>query len=212
MASVILNRSTSVWTSTAQFEPTYEQLTAEEARKLLQNYRHFLSSPNVVSLDYCDEKVDGTKTGRKVFRIGVIQKLLPEKIQKPDILLPRNVEHCLTRGKVDIPVKIVEEGVIVAIHAPYKGGSQIYTEGVDEQGILGVTTNYCSEYRLLSCAHVLTRFDSSNVGRNIRIRGNSGESWTNLRSSVEDQVDVTVYDSPNASNPIYAQQDLAWEK
>ena len=92
-------------------------LSTEEAKSFLKSKRYLLSTPNVVSLGFRNEKLDGEKKGRgKIFRVGVIKKLSQDSIKHPDIFIPKFFEHAVTGSdeKVAIPVKVVEEGEIVA--------------------------------------------------------------------------------------------------
>ena len=68
--------------------------------------------------------------------------------------------------KVDIPVQVVEEGVIQALGPSYKGGSGLYTTDVNK-GTLGVNTTHKGQYCLLSVAHVLTHFNCANSERRL---------------------------------------------
>ena len=90
-------------------------LSTEEAKSFLESKRHLLSTPNVVSLGFSNEKVDGKKTGGKIFRVGVIKKLPKESIQHPDVFIPKFFEQTRNSSneKVVIPVIIVEEGELV---------------------------------------------------------------------------------------------------
>ena len=103
-------------------------------------------------LGFSNEKLGGKKTGRKIFRVGVIKKLSKESIKHPDIVIPKFFEHTVTGTdeKVMIPVKVVEEGeIVVAVPdvkdagfdspkgPPYKGGSLIRNTDFIDVGCLG---------------------------------------------------------------------------
>ncbi len=187
------------------------ELDKVEAKDLLNKYRYLLSTPSVVSLSYCSEKKEGKKTGRYVLRVGVIKKLPANEIEDPDILLPKTVVYETPTKKVAVPVQVVEEGVIQALGPPYKGGSQVMTTGAIEQGTLGVNTQYKGTYRLLSAAHVLTQFDPGNIGKAINARSDPvNDQYQPMGTTVEGQVNVTLYTSSSEPNPVYAKQDLAW--
>ena len=94
----------------------YVQLSASDIKRLIKSHHYLLSTPNVVSLSYRDEKKDGEKTGQKALHIGVIKKLNSQDIVKPDILLPKFVSfETEDKRKVTIRVKVIEEGEIVAL-------------------------------------------------------------------------------------------------
>ena len=182
----------------------------------------------MVSLLFTNERVDGKKTGGKIFRVGVIKKLPKTKIEQPDIFIPKFFEHKLSSSneKVVIPVTVVEEGelkflgnhvearnsgdpLLYADDAAYKGGSLIKNVAIKEEGCLGVNTQYQGSYRLLSAAHVLTKFDRSNIGKEISLRNKQG-NFVPIGATVTGQVDVVVYDTESEPNPVRAKQDLAW--
>lgn len=98
----------------AEKEPV---LSNEEAKRFLKSKRHFISTPNVVSLGFINGKWDDQKRRRRrIFRVGVIKKLSQDDIKYPDIFIPKFLEHTVTGSDeiVDIPVKIFEEGELVA--------------------------------------------------------------------------------------------------
>ena len=169
-----------------------------------------MSTPSVVSLSYSSEKKEGKKTGRYVLHVGVIKKLPAEEIKAPDIPLPKTVVYKARTKSVDVPVQVVEEGVIKALSPPWEGWSQVNTTGVNGQGTLGVNTKYKGKYRLLSAAHVLTGFDRANIGKTINVRTSPFDEYQPMGTTVEGQVDVTLYDSGTEPKPVYAKQDLAW--
>lgn len=202
-------------------------LSTEEAKSFLKSKRYLLSSPNVVSLGFSNEKGDGEKKGRgKIFRVGVIKKLKQDSIKDPDIFIPKFFEYAVTGSdeKVAIPVKVVEEGEIVATvtgackrenegvrplkGAPYQGGSLIRNAGLNFGGCLGANAQYTGAYRLLSAAHVLTKFDRNYFGQQIQVL--DGSQWVDIGATVTDQVDVALYDSSTVPDPVRAKQDLAW--
>ena len=94
----------------------YFQLSASDAKRLIRSHHYLLSTPNVVSLSYHDEKKDGKTTGQKALHVGVIKKLKPQDIVKPDIVLPKFVAfETEDKKKVEIRVRIIEEGEIEAL-------------------------------------------------------------------------------------------------
>lgn len=189
----------------------YFQLSASDAKRLIRSHHYLLSTPNVVSLSYRDEKRDNKKTGEKALHVGVIKKLKAQDIVKPDIVLPKFVSfETEDKRKVEIRIRVIEEGEIVALDAPYKGGSQIAAQNVGGGGTLGVNTQYKGNYRLLSAAHVLTKFDPKNIGQKIFARSDSSDQPADTGATVTGQVSVVLYDSPNEPSPTYAKQDLAW--
>ena len=191
----------------AALKDTDDELDELEAKALLKKYQHFMCTPNVVSLSYSSEKKEGKKTGRYVLRVGVIKKLSAEEIKDPDVLLPKAVVYETPTKKVHVPVQVVEEGEIWALSLPYEGGSEVYAASAVGQGTLG---HYKGKYRLLSAAHVLTRFDPANIGRQINPRSNLLHPFQSMSITIEGQVDVVLYNSPNVQNPVCAKQDLAW--
>lgn len=196
-------------------------LSDAEAKSFLKSKRYLLSTPNVVSLELNDEEVDGKKTGRKIFRVGVIKKQPKGNIKDPDIFIPKFLEHTKTNGSevVHIPVKVVEEGELVLLTSDRdanpgnstrcKGASLIQTAHLQEIGCLGANVQYRGSYRLLSAAHVLTKFDRAYIGNQILVRNNEGE-YVEIGATVTDQVDVVLYKTPTELDPEYVKQDLAW--
>ena len=194
-------------------------LSTEEAKSFLQKMRRdLLSTPNVVSVGFTDEKIENEKTGRKIFRVGVIKKLPKRNIGTPDVFIPESFEFIGDNNEVvSIPVEVVEEGELMLLPqdkldqdgSPYLGGSVIKTQGIAFVGCLGANADYQGEYRLLSAAHVLTRFDRSFIGKEIEVRNEEGD-FVNIGATVTDQVDVVLYDTATEPNPVYAKQDLAW--
>lgn len=202
-------------------------LSNEEAKRFLKSKRHFLSTPNVVSLGFINGKWDDQKRRRgRIFRVGVIKKLSQDDIKDPDIFIPKFLEHTVTGSDkiVDIRVKIFEEGELVAtiengvklesqggepqVAAPCKGGSVIRNADLDFEGCLGANAQYKGVHRLLSAAHVLTKFDSNYIGRQILMW--DGSQWVDIDATVTGHADVVLYDSSRVSDPVRAKQDLAW--
>ena len=196
-------------------------LSDVEAKSFLKSKRYLLSTPNVISLEFNDEEVDGKKTGRKIFRVGVIKKQPKENIIDPDIFIPKFLEHTKTSSNevVRIPVEVVEEGELVFLTSdseanpgnstPCKGASLIKTAPLQNTGCLGANAQYRGSYRLLSAAHVLTKFDRAYIGNQILVRNSEGE-YVEIGATVTDQVDVVLYETPTEPDPEYAKQDLAW--
>ena len=92
---------------------------------------------------------------------------------------------------------------------PYRGGLMIKNSQVPvTHGCLGANAIYRGTYRLLSTAHVLTKFDRNNLGKEIEVINHS--TYVPMGVHVTDQVDVHVYNSPSVLNPVRANQDLAW--
>ncbi len=81
----------------------------------MEEYDHWLSTPNVVSIAYCK----GKTTGCKVLRVGVIKKLPQEQVVSPDMVIPQYVPFPTHEDKV--LVKQVEWGPIVPFGARYPG-------------------------------------------------------------------------------------------
>ena len=208
----------------AEKEPV---LSNEEAKRFLKSKRHYLSTPNVVSLGFINGKWDDQKRRRRrIFRVGVIKKLSQDDIKYPDIFIPKFLEHTVTGSDeiVDIPVKIFEEGELVAtiengvkfesqggepqVPAQCKGGSVIRNANLNFEGCLGANAQYKGAHRLLSAAHVLTKFDSNYIGKKILMR--NGSQWVDIDATVTGHADVVLYNSSEESDPVLAKQDLAW--
>ena len=207
-------------------------LSTEEAKRFMESKRHLLSTPNVVSLAFRNEKYCGKNTGKKIFRVGVIKKLPKDSIKPPEVFILDSYEHTLADydKRVIIPVKIVEDGELVAMGdspgaraegglymspdspavPPCKGGLMIRNSQIQEtHGCLGANAIYNGTYRLLSAAHVLTGFDRNYLGKEILVQ-HKHSTYLPMGVYVTDQVDVQVYDSPFVTNPVNATQDLAW--
>ena len=197
-------------------------LSIVEAKSFMESNRYLLCTPNVVSLGFSNEKVNGEKTGGKIFRVGVIKKQSKENIKDPDIFIPKFVQHTKTNSNevVYVPVEIVEEGELQLLVSdkdnpnpgngpPYKGASLVKIAAF-EHGCLGANALYDGSYRLLTAAHVLTKFDRKYTGSEILVRNNEGV-YVEIGAEVTSQVDVVLYDTsvPNVT-PEYARQDLAW--
>ena len=99
--------------------------------------------------------------------------------------MPKVVTYETPTKKVDIPVQVVEEGVIQALGPPYKGGSGLYTTDV-KKGTLGVNTTHKGQYCLLSAAHVLTCFNRANSERRFNTWSESREDHQPMGTTVED--------------------------
>ena len=187
-----------------------------------------LSTPNVVSLGFSDEEDDGKETGGRIFRVEVIKKLPKEKIKHPDVFIPKFFKHTFdsSNKRVVIPVTVVEEGELEFIDSDdesedegpendnptYQGGSLIKLDGMKGIGCLGVNTQHDGSYRLLSAAHVLTKFDSDNIGKAIFVKNDQGK-FVPIGAKVTGQAEkVKLFDSPKEPERAedYADQDLAW--
>lgn len=196
-------------------------LSVEETKSFLKSKRYLLSTPNVVSLGFINEKIDGNKTGAKIFRVGVIKKQSKEIIKDPDIFVPEFFEHIKSNSNevVHIPVKVVEEGELESLalgkdantgnDAPYKGATLIKIAQSKRIGCLGANAQYQGTYRLLSAAHVLTNFDPDYIGNEILVENNKGE-YVKIDATVSGHVDVVLYNTRTEPCPEYAKQDLAW--
>ena len=196
-------------------------LSIEEAKSFLKSKRYLLSTPNVVSLGFINEKIDGNKTGAKIFRVGVIKKQSKESIKDPDIFVPKIFEHSKSNSNevIHIPVKVVEEGELEPLTSvrdanpgndgPYKGATLIQTTSFKQFGCLGANAQYQGAYRLLSAAHVLTNFDPDGIGNEILVQNNEGE-FVKIDATVSGHVDVALYDNKTERRPEFAKQDLAW--
>ena len=196
-------------------------LSIEEAKSFLKSKEYLLSTPNVVSLGFINEKVNGKKTGGKIFRVGVIEIKSKDNIKDPDIFVPKFLKHTKSNSNemVRIPVQVVEEGELELLissdedenpgnNAPYKGGSRIMCPPLQGVGCLGANAQYEGSYRLFSAAHFLTKFDPRNIGNEIMVRDN--DNYVEIGARVTGQAYVALYDTPDVRNPQFAQQDLAW--
>ena len=198
-------------------------LSDAEAKSFLKSKRYLLFTPNVVSLEMSDEELDGKTTGGKIFRVGVIKKQHEDNIKDPDIFIPKSYEHTKSNSNeaIRIPVKIVQEGELVCLSArrdgaiprndaPYEGASLIQVDSL-EYGCLGANIQYQNSYRLLSAAHVLTKFDRNYIGHEIKVRNREGD-YVEIGVTVTDQVDVVLYNTPEQEDQQieFAKQDLAW--
>ena len=197
-------------------------LSPKEARSFLKSKHYLLSTPNVVSLGFISEKVDGKRTGGKIFRVGVLEKISKENIKEPDIFVPKYLELVKINNDevVHIPVKVVEEGMARPLltsdreanpgnDAPYKGASLVKVAPLQDTGCLGANAQYQGLYRLLSAAHVLTKYDRDHIGNDILVQNNDG-SYVNIGARVTGQIDVVLYETPTEQAPVYSKQDLAW--
>ena len=85
----------------------------------------------------------------------------------------------------------------------------IRNAGLNLRGCPGANVQYAGGYRLLSAAHVLTKFDRNYIGKQISVL--DGSQWVDIGATVTaDQVDVVLYDSSTVPDPVRAKQDLAW--
>ena len=175
----------------------------------------------MVSLGFISEKVDGKRTGGKIFRVGVLEKIPKENIKEPDIFVPKFLELIKSNNNevVHIPVKVVKEGMARPLlmadgeanpgnNAPYKGASLIKIDPPQGIGCLGANTQYQGSYRLLSTAHALTRYDRGYIGNEILVQNNN--EYVNIGATVTDQIDVVLYETSTEQAPVYSKQDLAW--
>ena len=122
-------------------QPQESMLSDSDARRLTDYYCHYLSSPNIVSVSYCDEKKRDQKTSRKVLCFGVVKKIECDGIEGPNLHLLKSVSfETENKVKVEIPVEMVEEGEIVALNATYnyEGKRLDKTETIDVKETLGV--------------------------------------------------------------------------
>ena len=190
-------------------------LSIVEAKSFMESQRYLLSTPNVVSLGFSNEKIDGEKTGGKIFRVGVIKRQPKENIKDPDIFIPKFLEHTETDSNkvVHVPVEIVGEGEPQLIISdddspnpgngpPYKGASVIKIAEF-EHGCLGANALYQGSHRLLTAAHVVTKFDRKYIGSEILVRNDEG-FFEKIGAKVTNQVDVVLYDTstPNVTPEI----------
>ena len=196
-------------------------LSTEEAKSFLKSKRYLLSTPNVVSLGFINEKIDGNKTGAKIFRVGVIKKQSKENIKDPDTFVPKFFKHSKSNCNevVHIPVKVVEEGELESLmsgrdanprnDAPYKGATLIQAARFKQIGCLGANAQYEGSYRLLSAAHVLTMFCPDYIGNEILVQNNEGK-FVKIDATVSGHAQVALYNTLGEPHPEYARQDLAW--
>ena len=190
-----------------QRERSTRELTRSEKNSLFGSnkyIRRLLSTPNVVSLSYTDEIRKCQPTGRKVLLVGVMKKLKRHEKKWPDI---RVGGHVLLGKDLAVPVQVVEEGKIV-LHE-YSGGDQLKVKrrcvmygtlgGWDKEGPQG-------QYRIFSCAHVMTGFDKNNIGVPVVVCNHEEEDFTNSNWKVEGQAKIK-----RAKNgTLLIKQDLAW--
>ena len=66
------------------------------------------------------------------------------------------------------------------------------------------------QYCLLSAAHGLTHVNRTNFGKEINTQSDSSEDYQPMGTTIEDQMDFVLYNSPQVPSPKYAKQDLAW--
>ncbi|TMQ05915.1 MAG: hypothetical protein E6J91_39370 [Deltaproteobacteria bacterium] len=180
-------------------------MTTAEINELLFHFRPLLSRSDVVSIDVRQKTTCGKRTGDLAFVVGVVTKL-PRRAVPAAARIPDRVRARTSRGIIELPTDVVEEGVIRALA---QGGDVVQTQGLGRNGSLGVNITYQGAYRLLSCAHVLTAFDPQFVGAMIRWTADELEPFQDL-VPVSGQMAVTYYDNPNEPNPAYNVFDLAW--
>lgn len=190
-----------------------------QAKSFLKSKHYLLSTPNVVSLGFIDEKFDGRKTGRKIFRVGVTKKKSKENIKDPDIFVPKFFEYTKSHSNevVHIPVKIVEEGVLELLisdgkadpvkNAPRKGASLIRSAPLEDAGCLEADVQHQGSYQLLSTPYVLTRYDHGQGGNEILTQNNE-EEYVNTATGVTGQADVVLYKTPTENDPFFTKQGL----
>ena len=173
-----------------------DYLDEKESTQLISHYSYLLSTTNIVSLSYEEDD-----TGRNVLSIGVID------LKAPNNELQMIIYEVSSQKWVKVPVQIFQEGVIKALSGPCKGGCKICTQGLNNSGTLGVNIEYNGQYRLLTCAHVLTEHKDTNIGKDIFV---VDEGDYEPIASVESHVPVTVYNSKDVPYPVRSTQDLAW--
>jgi len=105
----------------------------------------------------------GVKTGRKVLQVGVTKELKKH-------ILPREVKF--GKESIWIPVQVVREGELKLCCDSVEAGAYLrVTHGeMWSFGTLGAREESVGERtRILSCAHVLTDFDTEYVGAQIHV-------------------------------------------
>jgi hypothetical protein len=180
-------------------------MSTAEINELLFHFRPLLSRSDVVSIDVRYKTTCGKRTRELALVVGVVTKQ-PRRAIPAAARIPDRVRARTSRGIVELPTDVVEEGVIRAL-AP--GGDVVQTQGLARNGSLGVNIQYEGAYRLLSCAHVLTAFDPQLVGAMIKYAEDEWGPFLDL-VPVSGQMAVTYYDNPNEENPVYNVFDLAW--
>ena len=81
---------------------------------------------------------------------------------------------------------------------------------VYDESTLGVNTTYKGQYCLLSATHGLTHVNRANLRKEINTQSDSSEDYQPMGTTIEDQMDFVLYNSPQVPSPKYAKQDLAW--
>ncbi len=104
----------------------------------MEQYSYWVSTRNVVSIDYSEE----TTPGLEVLRVGVIKKLPREQVVHPDIEIPQYVLFQTPEELVKVFVEQVEEGPIVPLGAPYPGGSHCKTDGFRTYGCVAAIPSH----------------------------------------------------------------------
>jgi hypothetical protein len=181
-------------------------MTTTEINEFLFPFRPLLSRSDVVSIDVRHKTTCGKPTGDLALVVGVVTKL-PRRAVPAAARIPDRVRARTSRGIIELPTDVVEEGVIRALAA--QGGDVVQTQGLNRNGSLGVNITYQGAYRLLSCAHVLTAFDPQFVGAMIKYAADELGTFQDL-VPVSGQMAATYYDNPNEPNPAYNVFDLAW--
>lgn len=180
-------------------------MTTAEINEFLFQFRPLLSRSDVVSIDVRHKITCGKRTGDLALVVGVVTKL-PRRAMAAAVRIPDRVRARTSRGIVELPTDVVEEGVIRALA---QGGDVVQTQGLARNGSLGVNIMYQGVYRLLSCAHVLTAFDPQLVGAMIKYAADELGPFQDL-VPVSGQMAVTYYNNKNEHNPAYNVFDLAW--
>jgi hypothetical protein len=187
-------------------------MTPREINELLFSFRPLLSRADVVSIDIRPKTTRGRRTGDPALVVGVANKL-PRDAVPPGALIPDRVRVRTSRGVVELPTDVVDEGVIRPLAVPNapaaQGGDVIRTKGLGRQGSLGVNITYQGAYRLLSCAHVLTAFDPQYINKMIEVAPDVSGPFRDL-VAVTDHMVVTYYPNEDEPNPVFNQFDLAW--
>ena len=199
---------TNVSKKKAQVQRLMRELNKSEEASLLGSNKYvrcLLSSPNVVSLSYTNEVRKGRSTGRKVLQVGVIKKLNRWEIKRHDIRIHRRI---LLKQDLAVSVQVVEEGEISLLQS-YNGGAQLKVsrDDINAYGTLAARDKEEDRYRILSCAHVLTRFKEKNIGAPIAVSAGPEGEFKDLGWRVGGQAKVR---KSRWKNLWHMKQDLAW--
>lgn len=182
----------------------------QHVRDLIANYRHWLTRPNIVSLAYAPKKKAGSSTGRDALVVGVIKKKAKHELTSADFAIPPAVVHVLDGKQQQIETDVIEEGEIRTL-AGVEGGTFICTAGLKQGGALGANIDFNGAFRLVSCAHVLTAFDPSFVGKMVSYYDEPYDKTpAGELAPVTGMSPVTYYDTKKPSNPVYNEKDVAW--